>query len=473
MNKQPGRNAGNKKRTFDNKSSSPTRKPAARKTTSSYKKADSKASTRFDRTDKDSKESKPYRSSAKPAYKTAYRNADNKRTFGEKKEEKLFGNKPEKRNYVDKPERKSYAKNKDSKGFGRTGYKKREDDKSDRKGFGAKKEERTFSNKPVRKNYGNKKEGDRFEKKPNRTSSRKTTTEITPGDKPRRLNKFAARASGKPYTARGSAKAVSDKADAKTYKTRSAKNSDKITDVLEEGNVRLNKYISNAGICSRREADKLIGAGLVSVNGVVVTEMGYQVKPGEQVRYNGEKLSTDKKVYLVMNKPKDVICTLDDPEGRKIVTDLIDEPGLPRVYPVGRLDRNTTGILLITNDGELSQRLMHPKFQVQKIYKATLNKNFSGEHLWELTNGIELEDGPIKVDSIAMPDATDKKEVVVEIHSGRNRIIHRIFEHLGYKVERLDRVWYAGFDKRGLKRGEWRHLGDRELNNLKKLVKLG
>jgi 23S rRNA pseudouridine2605 synthase len=469
MNKQSGRNVDGKKREFDNKNSSTSRKPAAKKSTTSYKKDNSRTTKRFDKTTKDTKS---YQSKARPAYKSASKSAGNKRTFVEKKEDRGFGNKPEKRSFANKPERRTYGKNKEDKTFAKPAERNRYYDKSEKTKFGEKREEKGYSKKSPRKTYYKKNDVNSFEKKTDQTKIREKSLETTPSVKSHRLNKFAARASGKPYTRREDRNII-DKADAKTYKTKSAKNSDKITDVLEKGNVRLNKYISNAGICSRREADKLIGAGLVSVNGVVVTEMGYQVKPGEQIKYNGEKLSTDKKVYLVMNKPKDVICTLDDPEGRKIVTDLIDEPGLPRVYPVGRLDRNTTGILLITNDGELSQRLMHPKFQVQKIYKASLNKNFSGEHLWELTNGIELEDGPIKVDSIAMPDATDKKEVVVEIHSGRNRIIHRIFEHLGYKVERLDRVWYAGFDKRGLKRGEWRHLGDRELNNLKKLVKLG
>jgi 23S rRNA pseudouridine2605 synthase len=239
-----------------------------------------------------------------------------------------------------------------------------------------------------------------------------------------------------------------------------------------ETSSRLNKYIANAGVCARREADKLIGAGLVTVNGKVITEMGFQVQPGDDVRYNGTRLSTEKKVYLIMNKPKDTICTLDDPEGRNIVTDLIDDKTLPRVYTIGRLDRNTTGVLMLTNDGELSQRLMHPKYQVQKIYKATLNKALKGEHLWELSNGIELEDGIIKADSIAVPDPKSKENVVIEIHSGRNRIIHRMFEHLGYRVDRLDRIWYAGFDKRSLKRGQWRHLSDKELTRVKKLVKL-
>lgn len=241
---------------------------------------------------------------------------------------------------------------------------------------------------------------------------------------------------------------------------------------LETGNTRLNKYVSNAGICSRREADKLIGAGLVSVNGQIITEMGYQVKPGDQVKYNNSKLSTDKKVYLLMNKPKDTITTLDDPGDRKIITDLLKGEDLPRVYPVGRLDRNTTGVLLLTNDGELATRLMHPKYEVQKIYLATLFKNMKGEDLWTLTNGVELEDGFIKPDSIAIPDPARKNEVGVEIHSGRNRIIHRMFESVGYPLEKLDRVLYAGLSRKGLKKGAWRHLDERELKSLKKLVKM-
>ena len=255
----------------------------------------------------------------------------------------------------------------------------------------------------------------------------------------------------------------------KSYSRKTYKEADK-KDTNNEI-MRLNRYISNAGICSRREADKLIGAGLVSVNGQIITEMGHQVNPGDEVKYNGQRLNADKKVYLIMNKPKDTITTLDDPDGRHIVTDLIKDKSLPRIYPVGRLDRNTTGVLILTNDGELAQRLMHPKYLVQKIYKAELDKNFKGEDLWELTNGIELEDGPVKPDSIAV-DPGDKKQVVVEIHVGRNRIIHRTFEHMGYKVDKLDRMWYAGLDKRGLKRGDWRHLNEKELTALKKMVKL-
>lgn len=236
--------------------------------------------------------------------------------------------------------------------------------------------------------------------------------------------------------------------------------------------IRLNRYVSNAGVCSRREADKLISTGLVSVNGKIITEMGYQVKPTDDVRFNGERLSTEKKVYVIMNKPKDAITTTDDPEGRNTVMDVLGNELSERVFPVGRLDRNTTGVLIFTNDGELATRLMHPKYEVEKVYKATLNKALKGEDLWQLKNGVELEDGFIKPDDIAFPDQKNKTEVGVQIHSGKNRIIHRIFEHLGYTVDKLDRASYAGFSKTKLKRGEWRFLDEKEIKQLKRAVKL-
>jgi len=237
--------------------------------------------------------------------------------------------------------------------------------------------------------------------------------------------------------------------------------------------MRLNRYISNAGICSRREADDLIAAGLVSVNGEIITEMGYKVNPGDEVRYNNERLNWEKKVYLIMNKPKDTITTSDDPEGRKIIMDLINDSRLPRVYPVGRLDRNTTGVILLTNDGEFAQRLTHPKYNIAKVYRATLNKNISQTEIHDLANnGVELEDGMIAPDVIGVPDPKDKATVMVQIHSGRNRIIHRMFEALGYLVDRLDRMEFAGLDKKGLERGEWRHLTEKELKRIKKVINL-
>lgn len=267
--------------------------------------------------------------------------------------------------------------------------------------------------------------------------------------------------SGKPYMVKG--------AKARDIKAKS----DKMLETLIPDEVRLNRYISNAGICSRREADDLIAAGLVAVNGTIVTEMGYKVKPGDEVRYNNERLSWEKKVYLIMNKPKDSITTSDDPEGRKIIMDLIKDPRLPRVYPVGRLDRNTTGVILLTNDGELAQRLTHPKYNITKVYKATLNKNFAAKDLQELgNNGVDLEDGPIKPDVIGIPSASEKDVVMVQIHSGRNRIIHRMFEAMGYLVDKLDRIDFAGLERKGLDRAEWRHLDDKEIKKLKKLVQL-
>ncbi len=240
----------------------------------------------------------------------------------------------------------------------------------------------------------------------------------------------------------------------------------------QTGNVRLNRYIANAGVCSRREADDLILAGLVTVNGVAIEEMGYQVKPTDDVRYNGERLSREKKVYVLLNKPKDAITTMEDPEGRKTVMSLFGNALGERIYPVGRLDRNTTGVLLFTNDGDLAQRLMHPKYEMKKVYKATLDKTFKGEDMWQLTNGVELEDGFIKPDAVAYPNPKDKTEIGIEIHSGKNHIIHRIFESLGYKVDKLDRALYGGLTKGKLKRGEWRELTEKEVNALKRTLKM-
>ena len=236
------------------------------------------------------------------------------------------------------------------------------------------------------------------------------------------------------------------------------------------GEVRLNRFISNAGVCSRREADELIGAGLVSINGAVVIELGSKVKAGDVVRFNGEKLTVEAKVYILLNKPKDAITTADDPDGRNTVMDIFDGKMRERIYPIGRLDRNTTGVLLLTNDGELANRLMHPKYEINKVYKATLNKSLKPADLWTISNGVELEDGFIKPDAIAQSDPKNKNVVGIEIHSGKNRIIHRIFENLGYTVDKLDRVLYAGIEKGALKRGEWRELNDKELKTLKKSI---
>jgi 23S rRNA pseudouridine2605 synthase len=232
-----------------------------------------------------------------------------------------------------------------------------------------------------------------------------------------------------------------------------------------EGLVRLNKYLANAGIASRREADNLIKSGAVKVNDVVITEMGFKVKPGDKVTYGDAAVKGERKVYLLLNKPKDYITTVDDPRERKTVMDLIAGACRERVYPVGRLDRNTTGLLLLTNDGELTKKLTHPKYGIKKVYHVSLNRGIKPEDFSALAEGIELEDGMMKVDDIAFV-GEGKKEIGIEIHSGRNRIVRRLFEHLGYDVIKLDRVVFAGLTKKDLPRGKYRFLTQKEVNFL-------
>ena len=241
-------------------------------------------------------------------------------------------------------------------------------------------------------------------------------------------------------------------------------------------NFRLNRYLAHAGLASRRKADELIQAGVVKVNGKTVTSMGHQVQFGDNVHVRGKLVQPEQKVYILMNKPKDFLTTTDDERGRRTVLDIIKNfphklnlPYTPRVYPVGRLDRLTTGVLLITNDGELTQRLSHPKFGVKKSYLATLNKPLHQEDIELIKNGITLEDGAIQVDSVAYEAKSEQYVVSVELHSGRNRIVRRMFEHLGYEVERLDRLDYGGLNKKNLSRGDWRFLAKHEVEKLWKL----
>ncbi|MBN2173606.1 MAG: rRNA pseudouridine synthase [Bacteroidales bacterium] len=234
--------------------------------------------------------------------------------------------------------------------------------------------------------------------------------------------------------------------------------------------VRLNKYIANAGICSRREADKLILSGVIKVNGEVVKEMGTKVLPTDKVQFDDQVLKAEKKYYVLLNKPKGYITTTDDPFDRKTVMFLTKNACKERIYPVGRLDRNTTGLLLMTNDGDLAKKLTHPKHKVRKIYHVVLDKNLQKADMMKIANGLELEDGFIKVDEIAyVKDSTSKKEIGIEIHSGKNWIVRRIFESLDYKVEKLDRVMFAGLTKKDIPRGKWRFLTEKELNFLRML----
>lgn len=240
----------------------------------------------------------------------------------------------------------------------------------------------------------------------------------------------------------------------------------------DDGLIRLNRYIANAGICSRRKADELIQAGVVSVNGQVISELGFKVDPAkDEIRYNGETLKREKMVYVLLNKPKDYITTTDDPHERRTVMQLVEKASRERIYPVGRLDRNTTGLLLMTNDGDLADKLSHPRNNITKIYQVELNKSFSQGDLNKLSFGIELEDGPIKPDSVSYVQGGSKREVGIQIHSGKNRIVRRMFEHLGYEVVKLDRVVYANLTKKDLPRGRWRYLDEKEVIQLKHLMK--
>ena len=244
---------------------------------------------------------------------------------------------------------------------------------------------------------------------------------------------------------------------------------DKISKQVEKDTIRLNKYIANSGICSRREADELITQGLVEVNGKVVTEMGYQVQKTDRVVFDGQSITPEKPGYVLLNKPKGYISTTKDEKARKTVMDLVANASPYRLFPVGRLDRQTTGLILLTNDGHLTKKLTHPSFGVKKIYHVTLDRKLSVEDLRTIADGVRLEEGVAEVDSISYIEGKPKNEVGIEIHIGWNRVVRRIFKKMGYEVEALDRVIFAGLTKKNIKRGHWRILTEMEVNNLKML----
>ncbi len=241
----------------------------------------------------------------------------------------------------------------------------------------------------------------------------------------------------------------------------------KETHVDPDEPIRLNKYLANAGVCSRREADEFIAAGVVKVNGEIVTELGTKVKRSDVVHFHDQQISIEKKVYVLLNKPKDYVTTSDDPQNRKTVMDLVKDACRERIYPVGRLDRNTTGVLLLTNDGELASKLTHPQYLKKKVYHVWLDKNVTAADMRLIADGVTLDDGEIRADAIEYASETDRKQVGIEIHSGRNRIVRRIFESLGYKVLKLDRVFFAGLTKKNVRRGDWRFLTEQEVNMLR------
>ncbi len=239
---------------------------------------------------------------------------------------------------------------------------------------------------------------------------------------------------------------------------------------LQEWPMRLNKYLAHAGIASRREADELIKNGMVTVNGKTITEMGFKVNRNDEVRFGGEVILPEKPVYILLNKPKNYITTTKDERNRKTVMELVKEPAKKyRIFPVGRLDRKTTGVLLLTNDGDLAKKLLHPKYKVEKLYHVVLDRNLKQQDLQKIREGLKLDDGMIYVDDISYIKGASHSEVGVKIHSGRNRIVRRIFEHLGYNVKKLDRVMFAGLTKKGVERGKWRYLTGKEVQYLKML----
>lgn len=247
------------------------------------------------------------------------------------------------------------------------------------------------------------------------------------------------------------------------------KSSKKKEDVVDDGKIRLNRFVANAGICSRREADSLIELGEISVNGKIVTELGTKIDPSDTVHYGSELVKGEKKQYVLLNKPKNYITTSDDPKKRRTVMDLVGMACKERIYPVGRLDRQTTGVLLFTNDGELTRKLTHPTTGVGKTYHVVVDKNVTKAHLIQLVEGVELEDGIVSADKAVYVEGVSKKEIGLELHSGKNRVIRRMMEKMGYQVTKLDRVLFAGLTKKNLERGKWRFLTDKEVGFLKQL----
>lgn len=264
-------------------------------------------------------------------------------------------------------------------------------------------------------------------------------------------------------------KTIKDKVEEKPEDIKEIKKKMAKTGFKLDEKIRLNRYLSNAGVCSRREADQYIETGCVTVNGTIVTALGTKVSVNDEVRFNGQRLNPQNKVYLLLNKPKGFVTTTDDPQERKTVMDLVEKACPERIYPVGRLDKETTGVLLFTNDGDLAKKLTHPSFSKKKIYHVSLNKPLTKNDLLIIAKGIELDDGFIAADAINYVSEENKHEVGIEIHSGRNRIVRRIFNHLGYEVEKLDRVVFAGLTKKNVPRGKYRFLTQAEINLLKML----
>ena len=388
-----------------------------------------------------------------------------RRSFGENSERRSFGERPERRSFGERPERRPFGERPEGRSFG-----------SDRprRAFGENSERRTFGERPERRSFGERPEGRSFgSDRPRRSFGDNSERRgFSGGRKP---------AFGGP---RNSAKSSFHKKDFNYFRNEEESGINKMisrrpqvsneafsdNDMVQapiKDEVRLNKFIANSGVCSRREADNFILAGVVTVNGEVVTELGTKVNINtDDIRFNGERLKGENKVYIIMNKPKGYVTTASDPHADKTVMDLL-KGCHTRVFPVGRLDKNTTGVLMFTNDGEIAEKLTHPSYDKKKIYQVSLDSKLRGEDYDKILSGVELSDGMIAADELEYIEEDDHRKLGIEIHSGKNRIVRRIFESLGYEVKALDRVYFAGLTKKGLKRGEWRFLTEGETNLLR------
>ena len=383
----------------------------------------------------------------------SYGERSERRTFGERPERRTFGERPERRTFGDRPERRTFGDRTERKPFG---------ERSERRTFGERPERRTFGGaRPERKSFGERSERRTFGDRPERRSF---------GERPERRS-FGPRKNTQRkdfnYFRNEEESGISKMISRRPQVENAAFSDNDMVMAPVKDVVRLNKFIANSGVCSRREADNFILAGVVTVNGEVVTELGTKVNiTTDDIRFNGERLKGETKVYIIMNKPKGYVTTASDPHADKTVMDLLK--GCPtRVFPVGRLDKNTTGVLMFTNDGEIAEKLTHPSYDKKKIYQVSLDSKLRQEDFDKILSGIELSDGVIAADALEYIEEDDHRKLGIEIHSGKNRIVRRIFESLGYEVKALDRVYFAGLTKKGIKRGDWRYLSEGETNLLK------
>ena len=397
-----------------------------------------------------------------------------RRTFGERPERRSFGERPERKQFGERSERRTFGERPERRSFGERPERKQFGERSERRTFGERPERRSFGERPERRTFGERPEGKQFGERSERRTFGDRTERRSFGERPERRSSGNFRNTGRKsfykkdfnYFRNEEESGIDKMISRRPQVSDMHSDNDMVATPIKE-EIRLNKYIANSGVCSRREADNFILAGVVTVNGEVVTELGTKVNIyTDDIRFNGERLKGEAKVYIIMNKPKGYVTTASDPHADKTVMDLLK--GCPsRVFPVGRLDKATTGVLMFTNDGEIAEKLTHPSYDKKKIYQVSLDSKLRQEDYEKILSGVELSDGMIAADALEYIEEDDHRKLGIEIHSGKNRIVRRIFESLGYDVKALDRVYFAGLTKKGLKRGEWRFLTEGETNLLK------